>query len=392
MIRLHVSLAVFLLVSCECMVQAMDEFSGSSDMASSTESSSVAKETPDKKAPEWDEAATLVIPHDDKTGITTDFFDNHTNWYHKKQILTAARKKYIDVTELKEAISQKKEEFAHVRTGINDQLNAFYKEFNIEEASIAKVLAKVSEALKEKEKTGSALDPQEQKQVEEFTQRKTALEDLQQALASVKELDTNFDKALAILFEQEELARAYEKGAGEQYDEIEKILSDQKAEVLFLHIKSAGENLAAIKQYVDDDFASFISKTKSELDKAIATVKKSMETLKEQGILLEDEIKEAQENEKKAQEEIAAKAAAQAALQKRLAERPWWQKSLDWFKQKFGIVQVYTVSVWQKAKTVVVEKLTLKKAPTKIQPKQESKPIEPQGSSSAAKSVESVTG
>jgi chromosome segregation ATPase len=265
------------------------------------------------------------------SGITTKTDDNRGNWYYKQRFFREAKPLYERIKSLVADIEKMQDHYFTKRSNLDKEVNQFYKDVGFEQGQVEEqVTLLIKQLEEERQKQGQLTEP-ERETLLELTATKQQVEQLRDNFQQIKTLDENLDKVISTLMDQLNLARKYQQKAWNNYETISEILNDQKAEQLYVEIKSTVNDVERIKSYLSGALSSYLDKVGMALRTAMNEARSRINELQKKGISLGKSIHAEKEAEEKARQEAEKKKKEDAEAKKKAqASRGWWASIKGW--------------------------------------------------------------
>lgn len=312
-----------------------------------------------------------------EVGVTT-INESRGNWFFKNKIGKDARKLNDKINKKVSALLPLQEKYLNERATIDTALNEFYREYGVKKGEIEDQLNIVLADLKRLEATTSPLDDQEKVLLADAKKKKEEIGALQNDFDILQKLEDGLSKALVTMSAQLTKANAYSDQAWDFYEKIEDTLSDEAAEDLLNRIQTLFDNVTAIETYLTGEFRNYFTATSQKIMQNVQNIKQRITTLKQQGVVLGQKMRDLIDAENKIQQEQDAQKLAKKQKEAELANRSWLSllfKPVSWVFGKIGDMFVY---VYESITGLFVSKKVPKKAePVKVEPLVEQAPEQP---------------
>ena len=263
-----------------------------------------------------------------EVGVTT-LNESRGNWFFKNKIGKDARKVNDKISKKVANIMPLQEKYLAERGVIDASLTSFYREYGVKAGEIDEHLNTVLEDLKKLEETKSPLDDQEKVLLAEAKKKKEEIVSLKNDFDVLQKLEDALSKSLVTMSAQITKANAYSDQAWEFYEKIEDTLSDEAAEDLLNRIHVLFDNVTAIEVYLTGEFRSFFTTTSQKIMQQIESIKQRSMTLKNQGVILGQKMRDLKAEEAKLQQAQADQSCSIKSQEDALKKRTWLSPIFD---------------------------------------------------------------
>lgn len=326
-----------------------------------------------------------------EVGVTT-LNESRGNWFFKNKIGKDARKVNDKISKKVAAIMPLQEKYLAERGVVDAALTTFYREYGVKAGEIDDHLNVVLEDLKKLDETKSPLDDQEKILLADAKKKKDEITALKNDFDVLQKFEDALSKALVTMSAQITKANAYSDQAWDFYEKIEDTLSDEAAEDLLNRIQTLFDNVTAIEVYLTGEFRSFFTMTSQKITQQIDSVKQRVTTLKDQGIVLGQKMRDLERDEAKLQQEQSAQSCSRQAQEDARKNRTWLSPVFDaiswvWTTIRDSIAYVYnsvtglfvSKKAPQKTEAVVAPAPSVEGQPAQAEPAQveQTPPAEP---------------
>lgn len=296
-----------------------------------------------------------------EVGVTT-INESRGNWFFKKKIATDSRKLNDKINKKVAGILPLQEKFLAERGAIDTALTEFYREYGVKAGEIDERLNVVLEDLKRLEATTSPLDDQEKVLLAEAKKKKEEVAILKNDYELLQKLEDGLSKSLVTMSAQITKANAYSDQAWDFYEKIEDTLSDEGAEELLNRIHVLFDNVTAIEKYLTGEFRAFFTATSQKITQQISLIKQSVTTLKNQGIILGQKMRDLERDEAFLQSAEDAQACMRKNRENELSKRTWLSPIFDAISWVWVTIRNSIVFVYDSITGLFVSKKSPKKA------------------------------
>lgn len=261
--------------------------------------------------------------------INTVDESNKGNWYEKLNWWKKSKPKYESLTKSTIDIKKAKKDLEDKYKQIISKFDNLIKNLNLDQSVFLK---KIDQKLIELNKLiEKEYDQDDQDLLNRSNETKNSLEKLRLDFKALILARSNLDKSILYnLKNQSQLAENYEESALQSFEEIENILDDKKAKVLYEIIENANENINIIKGYITSPLKDYVDESEKKIIQLGSNVENVVKNLESNNIYLR-EITEKKEVEKE-QKKIVDNKKAEENL-----SLPWYKKVykkiIDFFKK-----------------------------------------------------------
>ena len=315
------------------------------------------------------EAAKLA-PTFEEEGIDT-YEQEGGNWLLKRQAL----EKTMDVIEkIKDTftkILESRIDYLVKRNKIDRSFDLFSNKIGFELGDLNKLLSTLLQDLKSQRKDDGDLTEEERQVLTDIETKITELKDLRITVRSITDLDASLDDTIMQLEKEIDTSNSYQNRAWRNFQTIKKVLSDEKAEELYLQTESLLKNMQEILLYLKGDLATYFNSVINNLRQSMDKVEASIKELDAKGIKLVDEVKKIKKAEKlkrkkKQQEQVGIK--PEAKNKKAEAKQAVAAQPNGWYSY-VRMLWIYPLSIITSAGDYVMNLFVTKKIePKKLRP------------------------
>ncbi len=296
------------------------------------------------------------------------------NWLLKRQAL----EKTIDVIEkIKDVFTKTLEvrvDYLVKRNKTDRSFDTFANSIGFELGDLNQLLSTLVKQLKAERVQEGDLTEEERTLLQEVENKITELKSLKATLKSITEMDASLDEALMQLEKEITTSNSYQTRAWRNFQTIKKVLSDEKAEELYLQTESLLKNMQEILKYLNGDLLHYFDSVISTLKQNMSDTQEKIKALEAKGINLQEEVKKIKKAEKLARKgKKQKKEEAQKKEQEKVPELKTPQKEVkkeeSWFDY-IAIVWRYPLSVvnsiWEYGMSFFVTKKVAPKIPVEV--------------------------
>ena len=310
------------------------------------------------------------------------------NWLLKRQAL----EKTIDVIEkIKDVFTKILEirvEYLVKRNKTDRSFDVFANTIGFELGDLNQLLTTLLNQLKAERIKEGDLSEEEREVMQEVESKITELKGLKSTLKSITDMDGSLDEVLMQLEKEITTSNSYQTRAWKNFQTIKKVLSDEKAEELYLQTESLLKNMQEILKYLNGDLMTYFDSLISTLKGNMTSTEQKLKDLETKGISLKDEVKKikkaeklARKNKRQKQEEAKKQAQEKTAQVQQPSKAA---KKEGWFDY-VALVWRYPISLVAGAYDYVMSFFVTKKP--QVRPIQPSAAVEKQKTEATKKEV-----
>ena len=226
------------------------------------------------------------------------------NWLLKRRAL----EKTVDAIEQINAaftkIVNSRIDFVLKRNEADKAFERFVAQNGFKIGSVLELLDGLTRDLEEERRDQGDLTVDERATLQTIAQKIKAVEEVRIQIEALTKLDTSLDEVLKQFEEEIQKSHKYQMKAWQNFQEIKKVLSDEKAEALFLATEGLYKNMQDIYSYLTTELKTYFDTTRSKLMATMASVQKTIDDLKQSGIELTQKVNELTEEDKMAQQDM----------------------------------------------------------------------------------------
>ncbi|MCL4380306.1 hypothetical protein M1466_02345, partial [Candidatus Dependentiae bacterium] len=251
--------------------------------------------------------------------------DAQGNWVAKRAFWQQASDAYETLLHANDQLFPLQMNFLTQRNEASKKIDAAFTAIGLGQGELRELITLLIEELQH-EQGEQSLNEAERELMNELHDKQKELESVAQQIAIIDEIDAALEKAQAKMVEQIGKSRDFEKKAWADFKQIGFELNDKRAQELYYQIESYVQSNAAIINYLTHDLSNYMQETTQTLDQQLTVLNKSVDTMKEQGIELQDEYA------RLTQPESGSDLSRAHQEQMEVPPTPsWWQRILAWF-------------------------------------------------------------
>jgi len=220
------------------------------------------------------------------------------NWLLKRQAL----EKTIDAIEkIKDVFTKTLEtrvDYLVKRNKTDRSFDTFANAIGFELGDLNQLLATLVKQLKAERVTEGDLSEEERTVLQEVEDKIVELKSLKSTIKSITEMDASLDETLMQLEKEITTSNSYQTRAWRNFQTIKKVLSDEKAEELYLQTESLLKNMQEILKYLNGDLLHYFDGLIDTLKQNMSDTQEKIKALETKGVNLQDEVKKIKKAEK----------------------------------------------------------------------------------------------
>jgi hypothetical protein len=318
------------------------------------------------------EKETLPMPAP-KEGLDTIDIEEGGNWLLKRKALEDTADTIEKIVNDFSKILEASTTFKIKRNKLDNDYDLYIATVGFNLGDLDQILTNLMEELAKEEKKEGELSADERAVAATIKEKKNDIKQLQEDLKALAALDEEIDKVVDTVDSQIKTANNYQNQAWKNFQQIKKVLSDEKAEELYYRTVSLQKSMQEIYTYLTTTLSSYFATQIDTMRSKMGAIKNQIGTLQTKGIDLQKEIEKLEEEDQKQdkerlqeEHEEALKKAAQET-QTKLQESSWWhsiKNAIYWPFVQVANLWNYTVnSILSLFKGKPVEKLQPEKSP-----------------------------
>lgn len=267
-------------------------------------------------------------------GIDTVNIEEGGNWLLKRKALEET----VNIMELINKIFTKilevSMDFKIKHNQLNSEYDVFIATIGFDLGDSEKLFSVLLEDMeRERKKVGDLSEP-ERDLLNELTEKKKEIENIQTNLKNLQDFDAKIVNVMTTVDNQVETANKLQNQAWRNFQEIKKVLSDERAEELYFNTEGIYKSMQEIYNYLKGNLAQYLSEQIKIMTDNMTMIKTSLQTLKEKGLDLKKEAEKFEqadyEAEKKKLQECELK---QEEVKEKAEKQSWfgWLKNIIWY-------------------------------------------------------------
>lgn len=285
-----------------------------------------------------------VVPEeDDQSNLDTIDIEEGGNWLLKRKALEEVVDTIESINRLFTKIFEISTTYKIERNKLYSEYDAFIVTLGFDFSDIAEVMDKLVDDLENERKEQGDLTGDERMLMEDVAEKKKELAQLKEDIKTLYTSNDEIDKAITILDDQIKLANSYQNQAWQKFQEIKKILSDERSDELLYQTEGLYKNMQEIQKYFTTDFQSYFNDEAQSIRNQMNKIKETIQSLQKKGIDLRQEFQKIEEQEKEQERELTH-AQEDEILKKAIDEEKtkiqssWWQSIKNVFTAPFRYV------------------------------------------------------
>lgn len=330
----------------------------------------------------------VALPEDDSQDVETDNSDNELgvsgNWIKKKDIVLQAYDLYDEINAISIEIQGARQKFNVAYSSIDNDLDAFYKKFGVEQGKIQELFSSILTHLEhKKKKKQDELSKQRGANAikerdyiinagileEEIAKHEKSLDQLKLDLKSIEELDKSLTDRLKKLNEVTNQAMQITAGSKMKIEKLWDILDHNKARTIYFEIKGNDlEKIKNINTYLNNDLFQDFQKVSETIRTQIGSVETRTTELEKAGFFIKNRAEQVAlaRTLKVAKTAEDAVKSAQAPVKKQIEiQKNWYERIYDSIITAIADVIYYFKNLFSSQPTAMAVKHS---RPTQAQP------------------------
>jgi hypothetical protein len=232
-----------------------------------------------------EEAKTAEEKNQEPEGLDTLDIQGGGNWLLKRGWWEQAERRYEKIKALLDQVMDSRMSFFAKRSEVDRNiLDPFYSQMGLDQGRLEEVLSYLVDELNQERAKEITLSDEERSLLATLSAQKQALESLKNDVQSISKYDHAIDDALGKLMEQMNVCRNYEKQAWQNFKDIARELSDEKAKELYYSIETLYANMNDVYIYIQNAYSQYFNQVVETASKKVDEVRSAMLAMKEKGI------------------------------------------------------------------------------------------------------------
>lgn len=233
----------------------------------------------------------------EEEGIDT-FEQDGGNWLLKRQALEKTMDVIEKIKDVFTKILDSRIDYLIKRNKIDRTFDTFSNTIGFELGDLNQLLSAVSNDLKSQRAKEGDLPEEERTLLQEIENKITEVKSLRTTVKAIAEMDGSLDETIMQLEKEINTSNSYQTRAWRNFQTIKKVLSDEKAEELYLQTESLLKNMQDIEKYLKGELASYFNSVIDNLKQEMNKAENAIKELESKGINLKDEVKRIHKAEK----------------------------------------------------------------------------------------------
>lgn len=211
--------------------------------------------------------------------------DAQGNWLFKRMWWQRAETQYEKIKSVVDSIMESRMAFFAKRTEWDKTIfDPFYQDSGLGRGVLEELIGSLISQLNQERERDGQLEQKERELLSALESQKALLEQLQKDVQKINEIDTAVDEAIAVLIQQLNIARNFERKSWENFKAIAQELNDKKARDLFYGMVTYWQNINEIAHYIQMPFLQHFEKLGAMAKDQTEKVSEALKALKEKGI------------------------------------------------------------------------------------------------------------
>ncbi|MGE0206564.1 MAG: hypothetical protein AB7R69_01820 [Candidatus Babeliales bacterium] len=272
-----------------------------------------------------------------KEGIDTVDIEEGGNWLLKRKALEDTADTIEKIVNTFGKIVEASTTYKIRRNKIDNDYDLYIATMGFNLGDLDQLLTDVSEELERERQKDVALTADERAAMATVREKQNEIKQLQAELKALADLDQEIDKVIDTVDTQIKTASNYQNQAWKYFQEIRKVLSDERAEDLYYRTVSLQKSMEDIYAYITGTLSVYFTNQIETLRGHMDSIKSKVESLQKMGIDLQKKLKqfEQEDEEQRMQQE---KQEQDEAVQKAVKEAAGKRNKSNWLNRLRTIV------------------------------------------------------
>lgn len=211
--------------------------------------------------------------------------DAQGNWLFKRMWWQRAETQYEKIKSVVDSIMESRMAFFAKRTEWDKTIfDPFYQDSGLGRGVLEELIGSLMNQLNQERERDGQLEQKERELLSALESQKALLEQLQKDVQKINDIDNAVDEAIAVLIQQLNIARNFERKSWENFKAIAQELNDKKARDLFYGMVTYWQNINEIAHYIQMPFLQHFEKLGAMAKDQTEKVTEALKALKEKGI------------------------------------------------------------------------------------------------------------
>ncbi len=330
-------------------------------------------------APEQEKVETPTAPLRVVEGIDTVDIEEGGNWLLKRKALEDTADTIEKIVNTFSKILEASTSFKIKRNKLDNDYDLYLATVGFNLGDLDQVLTDLLDELERERTEEGDLSADERQAQTTITEKKNEIQQLKKELQALSALDVDVDKLIDTVDSQIKTANNYQNQAWKNFQQIKKVLSDEKAEELYYRTVSLQKSMQDIYAYLTGTLSTYFSSQIDTMRTQMDSVKSKIQSLQSKGVDLQKQV-EAFEQADEQRDEDRAKAAQEEAVEravmeakKKAEQSSWWH----WFKGVISWPFVQLKNIWNYSVSLVMSPFAGKTAKKAEMPSEQTPATEP---------------
>lgn len=295
------------------------------------------------------------------------------NWLLKRQALEKTMDVIEKIKDIFTKILESRIDYLVKRNKTDRSFDLFANKIGFELGDLNQLLKTLIEQLKAERKKEGDLTEEERTLLAEVESKITQLKDLKSTVNSISDMDASLDDAIMQLEKEITTSNSYQTRAWKNFQTIKKVLSDEKAEELYLQTESLLKNMQEILSYLKGDLLTYFNSVIDTLKEDMSKAEDSISALESKGINLQQEVKKIRKAEKLARKKKLQKKEEEKkkGQEKEIPAKPSVKETKGGWFESLSVIWTYPLSL----AASVWDYITSFFATKKVEPKKSGEPV-----------------
>lgn len=265
-----------------------------------------------------------------KEKLDTIDLEEGGNWLLKRKALEDTADVIEKIVNNFSKILEASSTFKIKRNKLDNDYDLYIATIGFNLGDLDQVLTNLMNELERESKEEGGLSSDERSAMETLKEKKNDIKQLQEDLKALAALDEEIDKVVDTVDSQIKTGNNYQNQAWKNFQEIKKVLSDEKAEELYYRTLSLQKSMQEIYTYLTTTLSTYFSNQIQAMRSKMDSIKGKVQSLQTKGVDLQKEIEKFEQEDvkrdaeraKEEQDEAVEKAVQEAKQQR--AQASWW--------------------------------------------------------------------
>lgn len=213
------------------------------------------------------------------------------NWLLKRQALEKTVNIIEEINTYFTRILEIRIDYLMKRNKVDREFDLFMNKIGFDLGDLHNTLQAMESSLEKQRKEMGDLTESERTTLQDLEEKIKEIQHIKETLVTIADLDASLDDVIMQVEKEISTSNIYQSEAWKNFQMIKKILSDEKAEELYLTTQGLLKNMQQIEVYLKGKLLEYFNGIVGRLQQEMSTLESTFETLKERGINIEEELK-----------------------------------------------------------------------------------------------------